>query len=240
MTVTIGVLCIAPDGGQSNKKHHWRFGRRSLLELVARRLTDCQQLDEVLVVAGPGFERSSLADVLPPDVTVLYSDRPDTLGQLLAAIDATGAAAVVKADLEHPFIDPVLIDRLVTTGRADADCDYVGFCLEDGRPLSHSPLSTFAEWCRADALRRADRLARPKGQRSKEQRQDGQRQDLARLMSLYPEEFHLKSVPVPAAFESEKLRLVADDDVWEHAQTIYDWLHPQEPHGWAMASAWSG
>lgn len=230
MTVTIGVLCIAPDGGQSNKKHHWRFGRRSLLELVARRLTDCQQLDEVLVVAGPGFEGSRLADVLPPDVTVLYSDQPDTLGQLLVAIDATGAAAVVKADLEHPFIDPVLIDRLVTTGRADADCDYVGFCLEDGRPLSHSPLSTFAEWCRADALRRADRLVR----------QEEQRQDLARLMSLYPEEFRLKSVPVPAAFESEKLRLVADDDVWEHAQTIYDWLHPQEPHGRAMASAWSG
>lgn len=230
VTATIGVICVAPDNCRSSKKHHWRFGSRPLLELVARRLTDCQQLEEVLVVAGPGFQGSRLADLVPPDVTVLDCDRYDTLGQLLSAIDATGAAAVVKTDLEHPFIDPILIDRLVTTGRADLDCDYVGFCLDDGRPLSHSPLSTFAEWCRADALRRADHLAR----------QEQQRHDLARLMSLYPEEFRLRSVPVPAAFESEKLRLAEDEDVWEQAQTIYEWLHPQGPHGRAMASAWSG
>lgn len=228
---TIGIICVAPDSCHSNRKHHWRFGSRSLLEVVARRLTDCQQLSEVLVVAGPGFERSRLADAVPPDVTVLASERLDTLGQLLAAADAAGAAAVVKTDLEHPFIDPILIDRLVTTGRADANCDYVGFCLENGRPMSDSPFSTFAEWCRADALRRADRLAR----------ETHPRHDLARLMGLHSEQFRLRFVPVPAAFESEKLRLAEDEhDVWEHAQTIYDWLHPQGPHGRAMVNVWGG
>lgn len=231
MTATIGVICVSPDSCHSNKKHHWRFGSRSLLELVARRLTDCQQLDEILVVAGPGFERSRLADAVPPDVTVHGSDRLDTLGQLLSAIEATGAAAVVKADLEHPFIDPILVDRLVTTGRADANCDYVGFRLEDGRPMSDSPFSTFAEWCRADALRRADRLAP----------QPEPRHDLARLMGLHPQKFKLRFVPIPAAFESGKLRLAADEhDIWEQAQTIYDWLHPQGANGRALANAWSG
>lgn len=231
VAATIGVICVAPEGRHSNKKHHWRFGSRPLLELVARRLTDCQQLDEVLVVAGPGFERSRLSETVPPDVTVLASDRLDTLGQLLSAVEATGAAAVVKTDLEHPFIDPILIDRLVTTGRADANCDYVGFCLEDGRPLSQSPLSTFAEWCRADALRRADQLSR--------QAQSGH--DLAGLMNSHPKYFRLRFVSVPAAFESEKLRLVEDEhDAWEQAQTIYDWLHPHGPHGLPMAKTWTG
>lgn len=231
MTATIGVICVAPDSCHSNKKHHWRFGSRPLLELVARRLTDCQQLDEVLVVAGPGFERSRLADAVPPDVTLHGSDRFDPLGQLLSAVEASGASSAVKIDLEHPFIDPVLIDRLVTTGRADADCDYVGFCLQDGRPLSHSPFSTFAEWCRADALRRADRLAR----------RTHPRYDLARFMGLHPEQFKLRFVSVPAAFESEKLRLATDEhDAWEQAQTIYDWLHPHGPTGRAIAGVWSG
>lgn len=230
VTATIGVVCVAPAEAHAGNKHHWRFGSRPLLELVVRRLTDCQQLDQVLVVAGAEFESGRLAEAVPSDVAIHLSDRADLLGRLLSVLDATGAKALVKIDAEHPFIDPILVDRLVTTARAHLECDYIGFCFRDGRPVVHSPLGTFAEWYRDDALRRAARASR-----------GNDRNDVSRLLCAQPERFRLRFVPVPAALESESLRLAVDDhEDWEHTQTVYDWLGPEGLNWRAIADVLSG
>lgn len=228
VTATIGVVCVAPADDRTGRKQHWKFGSRPLLELVVRLLTDCQQLDRVLVVAGPEFERGRLAEAVPSDVPVHLSHQPDLLGRLLSVLDATGADALVKIDAEHPFIDPILVDRLVTTARAHAECDFIGFCFRDGRPIVHSPLGNFAEWFRADALRRA---AASRHQECN---------DVSRLLSAHPERFRLRFIPVPAALESETLRLAVDDhEDWEHTQTIYDWLGPEGLNWRAIADVLS-
>lgn len=218
MISTIGIVCIPSSDTQPGNKHVRKFGSRPLLELVVRRLTDCQRVDQVLVVAGKEFEGGTLADLVPPDVPIYLSDRPDALGRLVCALKSTGARSLVKIEAEHPFVDPILIDRLVTTAEAHAQCDYIGFCFRDGRPVVHSPLGTFAEWFRADALRRADRQARTTEERD----------DVTRFVCSRPERFHLRFIPVPAELESDNVRLSVDDhESWEHAQTIYDWMGPE-------------
>jgi spore coat polysaccharide biosynthesis protein SpsF len=218
VTSTIGIVSVPSPSCQPGNKHGRKFGGRPLLELVVRRLTDSQRLDRVLVVAGKELADGALADLVPPDVSVYLSDRPDALGRLVCALEATGAEAVVKIEADHPFVDPILIDRLVTTAALHPQCDYIGFCFRDGRPVIHSPLGTFAEWFRADALRRADCEARTVEARD----------HLTRFFCSRPERFQLRFIPVPAALESDKVRLSVDDhESWEHAQTIDDWMGPE-------------
>lgn len=218
MTSTIGIVCIPSAECQAGSKHIRKFGNRSLLELIVRRLTDSQRLDRVLVVAGKEFEGGLLTEFVPPDVAVHFSDQPDVLGRLVCALAVSGAGAAVVIEAEHPFVDPILIDRLVTTAQSHPQCDYIGFCFRDGRPVIHSPLGTFAEWFRADALRRADREARTAEERNL----------ITRFVCSRPELFHLRFIPVPDALEPGTLRLSVDDhESWEHAQTIYDWMGPE-------------
>lgn len=218
VTRTIGIVSVPSPRCQAGSKHVRKFGGRPLLELVVRRLTDSQRLDRVLVVAGRELGDGPLADLVPPDVSVHLSDHPDALGRLICALEATGAEAVVKIEADHPFVDPILIDRLVTTAAAHPQCDYVGFCFRDGRPVVHSPLGTFAEWFRAGALRRADREASIAEERDQ----------LTRFFCSRPERFHLRFIPVPAALEGDNVRLSVDDhESWEQAQTIDDWMGPE-------------
>jgi spore coat polysaccharide biosynthesis protein SpsF len=215
---TIGIVSIPSTCGQPGDKHVRKIGSRPLVELVVRRLTDCQRLQRVLVVAGKEFEGGLLAELVPPDVPIYLSDRRDCLGRLVCALKATGAAAVVKIEADHPFVDPILIDRLVTTAELHPTCDYIGFCFRDGRPVIHSPLGTFAEWFRAEAVLRADREARTAEDRD----------DLTQFFCSRPERFHLRFIPVPAALETDNVRLSVDDhESWEHAQTICDWMGPE-------------
>ena len=231
MNSTIGIVCVPSADDRPSDKHRRKFGSRPLLELIVRRLTDCQRLDRVLVVAGQDSEGDLLAGLVPPDISIHLSERPDLVGRLMSVIEATGASALVKIDAEHPFVDPILIDRLVTTAKAHPDCDYIGFCFRDGRPVVRSPLGTFAEWFRADALRRADRKAKT----------PDDREQVTRFLCSHPERFHLRFIPVPAALELDNVRLTVDDhEAWEHAQTIYDWMGPEGLDWRTIAEVLSG
>ena len=57
---------------------------------------------------------------------------------------------------DNPFVDPVMIDRLVTTAAAHPESDYISYCSSDGQPTILSSLGPFAEWCSAAAIARAD------------------------------------------------------------------------------------
>ncbi|HQU44571.1 MAG TPA: NTP transferase domain-containing protein [Pirellulales bacterium] len=217
---TMGVVCVYTPNEEPCRKHRRKFGSRPLLELIVRRLTDCQQLDGVVVVAGreSGDEAGgseAVADLVPAEVPILWAEQTDLVGQLNSVLDATGATGLVKIDADHPFVDPVLVDRLVTTAQSQRECDYVGFCFRDGRPVIRSRLGTFAEWYSADALRRAEQAATTVEDRHQ----------VTRFLCSHPDRFRLRFIPVPAALESGKVWLSVDNhEAWEHAQTMYDWL----------------
>lgn len=193
-----------------------RFGGKSFLEWVVRRVSDCQLLDQVVVLSAEEDE-SQVKRSIPPDVDVLPRDPIDPLASFAAAIKTCGASAVVQVRLENPFVDPSLIDRLVVSAESSGGCDYASYACRERRPALLSRVGLFAEWCGADAIQRAS----VKATRAED------RQDAARFLHSHPELFQLRLVPVPDALDRHDLRLALHvEEDWDLAHVIYEALGP--------------
>ena len=191
-----------------------RFGDKPLLQWVVRRVTESLHLDQVIVLTDPGHV--ALARTLAPqDVTVFASRATDLLSRYVAAIDAFQASQVVRVTLDHPFVDPTLIDRLVTTANKNPGFSYIGFFLQNGQPAVASPLGVFAEWCTAQALVQANQECNERQERD----------TVTRYIYSHPEIFPMRLIPTPQELDREDLRLRVDrEEDWEHAQTIIETL----------------
>jgi spore coat polysaccharide biosynthesis protein SpsF (cytidylyltransferase family) len=190
---------------------------KTLLEWIVRRATEAQRLDGVIVLAGPGEAEARLAALVPADVPVYFSDAADPLAACVKALAQYRSGAVVLIETDAPFIDPALIDRLVTTGLAHDECDYISYRLSDGAPAELSKIGIFAEWCKADALRKADRKARAAADRAQP----------ARFLYTHPELFRLRLLATPAALDRGDLRLrVNCEEDWDNAIAIAEALGP--------------
>jgi spore coat polysaccharide biosynthesis protein SpsF (cytidylyltransferase family) len=212
MLNTIGIVEVRGEGARSPGIGR-KLGGLSILEWVVRRATDCQRLDAVVVLAD--VDEDAVRPLVPPDVEVVSRAGLDPLAGTLAVCRRFSARAIVHIGADTPFVDPVLVDRLVSTADAHPDCDYIGYCCRDGRPAIRSKLGVFAEWCSAQALRRAASAASTVADR---------RQVTSYLYS-HPERFHVRLIPLPAELDRDDLRLaIAGEEDWEHAQVIYEAL----------------
>ena len=68
-------------------------GGKTLLEWVARRATDCQRLDRVVVLLGDSPSERELARLTPPDVEVFVGAEPDALARFTALVTRHTPAA---------------------------------------------------------------------------------------------------------------------------------------------------
>jgi spore coat polysaccharide biosynthesis protein SpsF len=156
--------------------------------------------------------------LVPSDVPVFFGEGTDALARLADALEQYPAEGVVRVSGDNLFIDPGLIDRLVTTAYEHPSCDYVSYRSRDGRPAILSPASVYAEWFRTAALRKANRLAR----------NPLDRQHATRYIYSHPEKFNLRLIPAPAEIDRDDVRLTIDiEEDWEHALAIYDALGPE-------------
>lgn len=195
-----------------------KIGGKSVLEWVVRRVTDCQRLDGVIVLTSDAVENHFVSQLVPLDVPVFVSNRPDALGRFVAAIDEYPAESIVRVCADYPFTDPMLIDRLITTAEAHANCDYVSYWSRDGRPAILSPVGMYAEWIRTAALRKAHRKATTPAERSA----------VTQCLYSHPESFNLRLIPAPTRIDRDDVRLKVDfEEDWEHALTIYEALGPE-------------
>jgi spore coat polysaccharide biosynthesis protein SpsF len=218
MLNTLGIVHARAGAPGAKDRVSRKLGGRSLLERVVRRVTDCQRLDGVAVVVGDSPEDEVIARLVPHDVPVFVAAARDELARFVAAIDHFQAQAVVRVYADNPFIDPVFVDRLVATALEHPECDYISYCSGDGRPIVLSSLGVFAEWCRADALRRAHREATAPADRDL----------VTRYLYCHPEIFRLRLIPVPTELDRDDLRLTVDqEEDWEHVHTLYDALGPE-------------
>jgi spore coat polysaccharide biosynthesis protein SpsF len=210
----VGLSDKSPLAGMARR----RFGGKTLLEWVVRRISDADRLDGVVVLAGGDpFSRKLVAHV-PADVRVFFSSEPDPLGRFAAAVRHFECSAVVRLSVSQPFVDPILIDRLLTLVASGNTCDYASFALADGRPVMQSQLGMFAEWCRGEAVLLANRLAR----------RDHERADATRFLHSHPEIFAIRLFPVPPQLDRDDVRLaIQDEEDWEHVQLILDALGPE-------------
>jgi spore coat polysaccharide biosynthesis protein SpsF len=214
MLQTLGVVQIPPASILPGLKANRGFQGKTLLEWVVRRVTDCQWLDGVIVVA-PAAEGSAIADHVPPDVPLFRSQQTDALGQLADALSSYLSHSVVRVGIEQPFVDPELIDRLVTRARQHPNYDYIGYCSRNGKPAIQSALGMFGEYFQVRALLVADRDARSPNDRG----------NVTRYLYSRPDNFLVRMLPVPAELDRDDLRLrIESGDDWEHAQQIVDAL----------------
>lgn len=193
-----------------------RIGDHTLLEWVARRVTDSLLLDEVAIVTDE--QQTSVAQQLaPPDVSIFSSHRPDALGRLAAAARCYDADHLVRIPVTSPFIDPALIDRLICTANAQPGVDYIGFKSERGNLAALHHLGVFAEWYRVRAIYQADRRASDMSER----------ENVVAYLRRHPNRFRLRWIPIPPRLDRDDVRLtVSSEDDWDHAQIIFEALGP--------------
>ncbi|HBO43872.1 MAG TPA: hypothetical protein DD670_08070 [Planctomycetaceae bacterium] len=196
-----------------------RLGGKSVLEWVVRRMTDCQQLDGVVVLSDARSTSRRLSSLVPSDVPIVSVEGDDPLRRFVAATEQYRCEGVVRVRADQPFVDPMLIDRLVTTAQSQPSCDYVSYCSRDGRPTILSSIGVFGEWISTEALRRADRKATS----------SDDRREVTSFIHGHPEQFKLRLIPAPAQVDRDDVRLTIDiEEDWEHLLTIVDALGPEE------------
>lgn len=207
----------SPNGGEHRVAVR-RFAGQTLLEWVTRRMTEALLLDHVAVVADTEHAQQ-LTNSLPADLSVFVSDpEHDSVTRLAAAVRHYQPSAVVRVDLENPFIDPAMIDRLVSRAESYGCCDYMGYCSTRGGSALLAQLGVLAEWCRAEAVLLADQKAT----------QITERSHLTRFIYSRPDIFQLRLLPVPKPLDRNDLRLsLKVEEDWEHAQLILDALGPE-------------
>jgi spore coat polysaccharide biosynthesis protein SpsF len=217
MIKTLGIV-QASFGSQRLPCHFRRkISGQPVLEWVVRRVTDCQQLDGVIVMASEGEPADLLRNLIPSDVPLFVSKEASVLGSFIRALEEFPAESMIRVRGDNPFVDPGLIDRLVTTAQSHSNCDYASFCLRDGRPIIHSPVGICAEWFRASALRKA----------GKSNLSTEDRNQVTRYFCSHSERFQLRLIPAPMEIDREDLRLTIDlEEDWDHALTFIEALGP--------------
>jgi spore coat polysaccharide biosynthesis protein SpsF len=218
MLKTLGIVQACFESAHFRCIVHRKLGGQFLLEWVVRRVTDCMRLDGVIVVACGAAEHRFVRDLVPMDVPVFVGSQSDALGRFAHALEEYPTEAVVRVRGDNPFIDPGLIDRLVTTAEAHPNCDYVSYCSRDGRPAILSPVGVYAEWFRTAALWRAARLAKS----------GADREHVTRYIYSHPEKFKLRLIPAPTQIDRDDVRLTVDiEEDWDHALAIFEALGPE-------------
>ncbi len=219
MLRTLGIVEACDVSSNCGKNARRRLGGKSILESVVRRMTDCQQLDGVVVLFGCESRNKSLGELVPADVPVVFSSQESCLGRFAEVLEKFPTEAAVRIGGGDPFVDPFLVDRLVVTAFEQEDCDYVSYCSRDGQPAILSTVGVYAEWFRTTALRRAARNAT-----SAEDRRHP-----TRYIYSHPQQFNLRLIPTPHGIDREDVRLTLDiEEDWDNALDIFEAIDPDE------------
>ncbi|MBN2580848.1 MAG: NTP transferase domain-containing protein [Pirellulales bacterium] len=218
MLKTLGIVQACCHVQHISCKAARRLGGRPVLEWVIRRVTESQRLDGVIVVTCDCPDHHTLAKLVPPDIPLFVGSQPDALGRFVKALEMYPAQAVVRVRGDNLFIDPTLIDRLVTSAEGWAACDYASYSSRDGRPAILSPVGIYAEWFKTGALRRADRHAKKLEDR----------EHVTHYLYSHPEKFNLRLIPAPTEIDRDDVRLsVEKEEDWDHVLTLYEALGPE-------------
>jgi len=216
---TLGIVqACFPDATGIQKVLRQLHGK-TVLEWVVRRVTDSTRLDGVIVVTDDSPASRLVRSAVPPDVPIFAGPQPDPLSRFIAALERYPAEAAVRVRADNPFVDPSLIDRLISSAEEHPECDYVSYTLRDGRPAILSPVGLFAEWFRVRALRHSSRWA--------EQPED--RQAVTQGLYGHPESFQVRLLAAPARIDRDDVRLIVErSEDWEHALAIFEALGWEE------------
>ncbi len=115
-----------------------KVGKYSLIEWTIRRLAESSLLDAI-AVTGTRAQGSKLENLGIQPAIWFPSEAATPLGRTIEVAMATNAKWVVLVQANSPFVDPILIDRLIAAAWATPTSDVISFA-SSARP-STSPHS---------------------------------------------------------------------------------------------------
>lgn len=157
MLKTLGIVKGALLTDKQRRHMTRRLDGKSVLEWVVRQMTDCTQIDSVVVLTDNARDAEVVARICPADVPIHHCDLQDMLGCLADTLNAHPAEGCVFIGADWPFLDPTIVDQLVRAAEQENGCDYAAYqfvneCFSAGRPYG-----TFPEWYRSSTLRSIER-----------------------------------------------------------------------------------
>ena len=160
MLKTLGIIDGLLTTDRQRRNASRSLGGKTVLEWVARQMTDSLQLDGVVVVTDQSEENMFVKMMTPLDVPVFMTDEADTLSALSKTLENFQAENCVYIGLDWPLIDSQLIDRLVIAAESEPGSHYAAYDFEnDSNRFKGRPFGMFSEWYDVKALHRANRKA---------------------------------------------------------------------------------
>jgi len=216
MLKTLGIIDGLLTTDRQRRNAGRSLGGKTVLDWVARQMTDSLQLDGVVVVTDHSDENMFVKVMTPLDVPVFMTDSPDTLSALSKTLENFQAENCVYIGLDWPLIDPQLIDRLAIAAESTPGTQYAAYRFDDDSKMFRGrPFGMFAEWYDVRALHRAGRKA------------------VDPLHREYPGCYFLEKVPsenmtlipVPRPFcENDCCLDIESEEDWEDVIMIYESL----------------
>ncbi|MGL4942661.1 MAG: NTP transferase domain-containing protein [Thermoguttaceae bacterium] len=190
-----------------------RIDGRSVLEWVIRQVSDAEQLDGVVLLTDSDYDAEVVRRFAPSDVPVAIADAMDTLSCLRHVVDQFPADSYVFLGADWPFVDPAIIDQLVSASRRDAEYHYVAFRFANECFSIHRPFGLFPEWYSAAAIRSAHTHALDKVHRN--------------LPGTFfidnAADYRIEMLPAPLLLDRLDTRLtVATEEDWENAMMLHE------------------
>jgi spore coat polysaccharide biosynthesis protein SpsF (cytidylyltransferase family) len=193
---------------------------QSLLRRMVRQLQE-SQLVQNLCISGAAIP-DSIGGAGIPGTELLNLPQSHLIDRLAAAAERSQAEWIVYVRGNRPFVDPVLVDRLLAEAQRHDECDYVGFFSKAGgwRRMAHLGLA--GEVCHVDSLRRLRRHIEP----LMLLRDDGC------LVTFFQDAegvFQMRFIAVPTELDRSDLRFaVESEDDWDDIQSLGDALPADE------------
>ena len=189
-----------------------RFGRHALLEWSLRRLSEAALLDHIAIVGPKALEgevlRCSLQGALwVPCDSVCAIERSELVADMLHA------KWLVYTSPKCPFVDEILLDRMIGAGWKHPDADYVGYFSPSNPEFSLSSLGLVGELCHRRTLERL--LA--------SSRQATDHRTVPARVRGGADIFNCRLLPLPTALDNKDLRFSLESAAdWEHVDALLE------------------
>jgi len=174
-----------------------KLGGHTLIMRMARRISECELIQTVHIV-GSNIPASLLGGNLA-NVTTLNLPSMHRCKRLPA---------------KYPFVDAVLIDRLVAVATSGPEFDYVGYGNDAGDCRRIQRLGLAGEVCHVDTLRRLRRTAKAL---------PDEHDSIAGWLAAAPGTYQLKFIPLPSALDRDDLRFTIEDETdWDEVKLLHE------------------
>ena len=213
---TVALIDLAVTNGKEQRTARVESALRrldglTLLDWCIRRLSE-STLIETIVVTGPTHYRELISQSGLCNARWMPSalSTPGQRAKELA--DRLGADWIVFSSPLCPFMDPMLLDRLISRGWANPTTDFVGFVSPNRPAFSLQSLGLVGEMCSANAIAKMER-----------ENLLIETCDVPDVIRRNPALFQTKLIPLPEGLTHSSLRFeMKSEDDWDRAHSFLE------------------